>query len=155
METLERIIAEHRFFSGLDQPFLNLIVGCAANVRYAPSTYIFREGDDANAFYLLREGKVALEISTPQHKPIIVDTLDAGDILGWSWLLPPFQWKFNARATTGLRAIALEGRCLRTKCEENHELGYELLKRFSQIIERRLEATRFQLLDVYGVRKVG
>jgi len=94
-----------------------------------------------------------LEISAPQHKPIIVDTLDVGDILGWSWLLPPFQWKFNAHAITGLRAIALDGECLRTKCEENHDLGYELLKRFAKIIERRLEATRFQLLDVYGSRK--
>ena len=153
METLERIIVEHPFFAGLDQAFLNLVVGCAANVRFAGGTYIFKEGDEANAFYLIREGRVALEIFAPQHKPIIVDTLDVGDILGWSWLLPPFQWKFNAHATTGLRAIALDGKCLRTKCEENHDLGYELLKRFAQIIERRLEATRFQLLDVYGARK--
>jgi len=154
METLERIITEHSFFAGLDQAVLNLVAGCASNVRFAAGTYIFKEGDEANAFYLIREGKVALEIYAPQHKPIIVDTLDVGDILGWSWLLPPFQWKFNAHATTGLRAIALDGECLRTKCEENHDLGYELLKRFAKIIERRLEATRFQLLDVYGSRKI-
>lgn len=154
METLERIIAEHDFFVGLDQAFLNLVVGCASNVRFGAGTYIFREGDEANAFYLLREGKVALEISAPQYQPILVETLNAGDILGWSWLLPPFQWKFNAHATTALRAIALDGRCLRGKCEENHDLGYELLKRFAKIMERRLEATRFQLLDVYGVRKI-
>jgi CRP/FNR family transcriptional regulator, cyclic AMP receptor protein len=154
METLERIITEHSFFAGLDQAFLNLVVGCASNVRFAAGTYIFKEGDEANAFYLIREGKVALEIYAPQRKPIMVDTLDVGDILGWSWLLPPFQWKFNAHAITGLRAIALDGECLRTKCEENHDLGYELLKRFAKIIERRLEATRFQLLDVYGSRKI-
>jgi len=153
METLERIITEHSFFADLDHAFLNLVVGCASNVRFGAGTYIFKENDEANAFYLIREGKVALEISAPQHKPIIVDTLDVGDILGWSWLLPPFQWKFNAHAITGLRAIALDGECLRTKCEENHDLGYELLKRFAKIIERRLEATRFQLLDVYGSRK--
>jgi CRP/FNR family transcriptional regulator, cyclic AMP receptor protein len=153
METLEHIIVEHSFFAGLDQAFLNLVVGCAANVRFAADTYIFKEGDEANSFYLIREGKVALEIFAPQQKPIIVDTLEVGDVLGWSWLLPPFQWKFNAHATTGLRAIALDGKCLRTKCEENHDLGYEMLKRFTQIMERRLEATRFQLLDVYGTRK--
>lgn len=154
METLERIIAEHFFFSDLDQASLNLVVGCASNVRFTAGTYIFKEGDEANAFYLVREGKVALEISAPQHKPIVVDTLDAGDILGWSWLLPPFQWKFDAHATTGVRAIALDGKCLRGKCEENHDLGYDLLKRFTKIIERRLEATRYRLVDVFGRRRI-
>jgi CRP/FNR family transcriptional regulator, cyclic AMP receptor protein len=152
METLERIIAEHSFFAGLDQAVLDLVVGCASNVRFEAGTYIFKEGDEANAFYLIREGKVQLEIFAAQRKPIIVDTLDRGDILGWSWLLPPFQWKFNAHVTTGLRAIALDGKCLRTKCEEDHDLGYEVVKRFAHIIERRLEATRFQLLDVYGAK---
>ncbi|HTT21309.1 MAG TPA: cyclic nucleotide-binding domain-containing protein [Candidatus Sulfotelmatobacter sp.] len=154
MQTLEPLIAEHAFFAGLDQPFLDLVVGCASNVRFPAGTYIFKEGEEANAFYLIREGKVALEISAPQRRPIIVDTLDTGDILGWSWLLPPFQWKFNAHATSELRAISLDGKCLRGKCEENHDLGYELLKRFAKIMERRLEATRFQLLDLYGSRKI-
>jgi len=153
METLERIIEEHPFFADLKQDFMTLIVGCASNVRFDAGAYIFKEGDEANAFYLVREGKVALEIFGPQHKPIIVETLSAGDILGWSWLLPPFHWKFHAHAVEGTRAIALDGKCLRTKCEENHDLGYEMLKRFSQIIERRLEATRFQLLDVYSTRR--
>ena len=137
METLERIIAEHSFFAGLDQAFLNLVVGCASNVRFEPGTCIFKEGGEANAFYLIGKGKVALEIVARPHKPIFVDTFDAGDILGRSWLLPPFQWKFNAHARTALRAIAMDGKCLRTKCEENHDLGYEVLKRFSHIIERR------------------
>ena len=82
---------------------------------------------------------------------MLLGTVDAGEILGWSWLLPPYQWKFNARAMESIRAIALDGKCLRTKCEENHDLGYELLKRFAQVIEKRLEATRLQLLDVYAV----
>ena len=153
METLERIIAEHPFFIGLDDGFTNLMVSCASNVRFKASTYILREGDAANTFYLIREGKVAVEVMAPQHRPIIVSTLSVGEILGWSWLLPPFQWKFHARAVDDVRAIALDGKCLRTKCEQNHDLGYEVLKRFAQIIEQRLEATRLQLLDVYAVRR--
>jgi CRP/FNR family transcriptional regulator, cyclic AMP receptor protein len=94
---------------------------------------------------------VALEIFPPQHKPIIVETLGVGEILGWSWLLPPFVWKFHAHAVKDVRAIALDGKCLRRKCEENHDLGYEVLKRFAQIMEQRLEATRLQLIDVYAV----
>jgi CRP/FNR family transcriptional regulator, cyclic AMP receptor protein len=152
METLERVIVEHPFFSGLDGGFVSLMVGCASNVRFQPGTYILKEGDAANTFYLIRTGKVAVEVRAP-HRPIIISTLAVGDILGWSWLLSPFQWKFQARAVDDVRAIALDGKCLRTKCEENHDLGYEVLKRFARIMEQRLEATRLQLIDVYSARR--
>jgi CRP/FNR family transcriptional regulator, cyclic AMP receptor protein len=152
METLEHILAEHPFLTGLESSYTNLLVGCAANVRFDAGKYIFKEGEAANQFYVIRAGKVALEIFAPQRKPIILETLGEGEILGWSWLLPPYHWKLNARAVEDTRAIALDGKCLRTKCEQDHDLGYELLKRFAQIVERRLEATRFQLLDVYGSR---
>jgi CRP-like cAMP-binding protein len=128
------------------------LVSCAANVRFGAGEYMLREGEEANQFYLIRQGQVAIEISPPQKRAIVVDTIGEGEILGWSWLLPPYHWKFHARATEAVRAIALDGKCLRTKCEQNHDLGYELLKRFSQIMSRRLDATRLQLLDVYGAR---
>jgi CRP/FNR family transcriptional regulator, cyclic AMP receptor protein len=150
METLERIIAEYPFFAGLEPQYTSVLVGCASNVRFDAGVYIFNEGQEANEFYLIRHGRVALEIFAPQRKPAIIETLGEGEILGWSWLLPPYQWRFHARAVEQTRAIALDGRCLRTKCEQNHDLGYELLKRFAKIIERRLEATRLQLLDVYA-----
>jgi CRP-like cAMP-binding protein len=153
METLERIIAEHPFFAGLDHGFTTLMVSCASNVRFKAGDFIVKAGDPANTFYLIREGKVAVEVFAPQHKPIIVATLGVGEILGWSWLLPPFQWMFHAHAIDDIRALALDGKCLRAKCEENHDLGYEVLKRFAQIMERRLEATRLQLLDIYAVRR--
>ncbi len=73
-------------------------------------------------------------------------------MLGWSWLIPPYHWHFDAKAVEPTRAIALDARCMRTKCEKDHDLGYELMKRFAQIIEQRLDATRWQLLDVYSVR---
>jgi CRP/FNR family transcriptional regulator, cyclic AMP receptor protein len=152
METLERIIAEHPFFAGLESDFPNLLTGCAANARFEEDTYIFKEGEEANEFYLIRAGRVAVEIFAPQRKPIMVATLGEGEILGWSWLLPPYQRKFHARAIAPVRAIALDGKCLRMKCEQNHDLGFEMLKRFALILEQRLEATRFQLLDVYAVR---
>lgn len=152
METLERIIAGHPFFVDLDPKYTELMVGCASNVKFKRGDFIFREGDPANTFYLLREGKVAVETIAPQHGPITVATLEAGEILGWSWLLAPYRWKHQARAQDNVRAIALDGKCLRGKCEENHDLGYEILKRFARIIEERLEATRLQLLDVYALR---
>jgi len=153
METLERIIAEHPFFAGLEAEYTCLLVGCASNVRFPAGAYLFREGQEANEFYLIRAGKVALEVSAPQRQPIIVETLGEGDILGWSWLVPPYVRKFHARAVADTRAISLDGKCLRNQCEQNHDLGYELLKRFTQIVNQRLEATRFQLLDVYGAKR--
>jgi CRP/FNR family transcriptional regulator, cyclic AMP receptor protein len=153
METLERIIEEHPFFAGLNDEFMELVLGCASNVRFPKDAYIFREGQAANTFYLVREGNVSLEIHAPQRKPIVVATVGVGEVLGWSWLLPPYEWKFSAHATADTRAIALNGKCLREKCEKNHDLGYEFLKRFAQIVVNRLEATRFQLLDVYSAQK--
>jgi len=152
MENLERIIAQHPFFTGLQKPYLDLAVGCASNTRFKTGEYIFREGAEANQFYLIRSGRVALEIAAPQQRPFVVQTLGEGDILGWSWLLPPYTWKFNARALEDTRALALDGKCLRGKCEQNHDLGYELFKRFAQIIVKRLEVTSFQLLDVYAAK---
>ena len=152
METLERIIVEHPFFEGLESYYTGLLTGCASNVRFSAGTYIFKEGEEANQFYLIRAGKVALEILAPHNKTLTVETLEQGDLLGWSWLVPPYIWSFHARAIQETREIALDGKCLRTKCEQNHDLGYEVLKRFAQLMARRLQATRFQLLDIYAGR---
>jgi CRP/FNR family transcriptional regulator, cyclic AMP receptor protein len=152
METLERIVAEHPFFEGLESNYTELLTGCASNVRFSAGKYIFKEGEEANQFYLIRGGKVALQIFAPQSDPLTVETLEEGDVLGWSWLVPPYIWNFHARAIQETRAIALDGKCMRAKCEQNHDLGYEVLKRFSQLMVRRLHATRFQLLDVYAHR---
>jgi len=150
METLERILAEHPFFKGLEEPYLQLLVGCASNVRFNAGEVVFREGEEANRFYLIRQGKVAVETFAPGRGPIIMQTLGEGEVLGWSWLIAPYRWRFDGRAVELTRAIALDGECLRGKCEEDHNLGYELMKRVSHVMEKLVEATRLQLVDVYG-----
>ncbi len=152
METLEPLLAQHPFLKDMDTNHLKLLVGCASNVRFNTGQYLFREGEEANQFYMIRQGKVAVEIFAAERGPIIIQTIGDGDVLGWSWLIPPYRWRFGARALELTRAIVLDGKCLRTKSEEDHNLGYELLKRFSNIIAERLEATRLQLLDVYSTR---
>ena len=149
METLEPILAQHPFLKGLEPNYLKLIVGCASNVRFNAGEYLFHEDEEANQFYMIRQGKVAVEIHAAERGSITVQTIGEGEVLGWSWLIPPYRWRFDARALELTRAIALDGKCLRTKSEKDHNLGYELLKRFSNIIVERLEATRLQLLDVY------
>jgi len=153
VESLERFIAEHKFFAGMQPAHIELLVGCASNVRFNASTYLFREGGDADSFFLIRHGRVALEVFAPQREPLVVGTVEEGDVLGWSWLVPPHQWRFHGRAMETTVAIALDGRCLRTKCEEHPDLGYQLLKRFAGIMVQRLEATRLQLIDIYSAVK--
>jgi len=152
METLEPILAQHPFLKELEPRHLKILVGCASNVRFNAGQILFHEGEEANQFYMIRQGKVAIETLAPELGPITVQTVGEGDVLGWSWLIPPYRWRFSARAVELTRAIALDGKCLRQKSEEDHDLGYELLKRFSGIIVERLEATRLQLLDVYKTR---
>jgi CRP-like cAMP-binding protein len=150
MQTLEPILAAHPFFQGLAPEHLKLLVGCATNVRFDARAFLFRAGEEANQFFLLREGAVALEAAAAGRPPVIVQTLGAGEILGWSWLVPPYHWVFDARALEPVRAVALDGKCLRTKCEVDHDLGYELLKRIAHVLWERLQAARLQFLDAYG-----
>ena len=150
MEGLERIVREHPFFSGMKEEFLELISGCAKNVRFEAGQYLFHEGQPADQFYLLRSGRVALQISAPE-RTLTVQTVGEDEIVGASWLVPPYRWGFDAKALELTRAIAMDAACLRGKAEGDHDLGYELMKRFMPVLIQRLHATRLQILDVYGV----
>lgn len=149
----ERILHEHPFFQGMDEAHLVTLVGCASNVRFKPGSQIFRRGDPADAFYILRSGKVAVDVGSPDRGTLTVATLGEGEVIGWSWLFPPYQWHHNARAVEDTLAVTLDGRCLRGKCETEPALGYELMKRFSAMMVERLTAAQLQLLDIYGGRE--
>jgi CRP-like cAMP-binding protein len=153
MKTLEAVLAEHPFFRDLRPADLQLIAGCASNVHFEAGEYVFRAGDPADSFHLIRHGKVALEVFSPERGPITILTVGEGEVLGWSWLVPPYRKQFDARAVEPTRATAFDGVCIRRKCDEDPRLGYELLKRFAQVIGQRLQAARLQLLDVYGPRR--
>ena len=148
METLEPILKGHSFFKDLPEKYINFIIGCTTHVVFKAGESILKEGDSADKFYLIRSGKVAICIEEPRE--ITIQTIHEGDILGWSWLVPPYRYRFSAKAAENTRALALDGKCLREKCEKNSELGYELMKRLVNVFAERLEATRLQLLNVYS-----
>lgn len=150
MEGLERILKEHPFFAGLNEEFCQLICGCAKNARFEAGQYLFHEGEPANEFYLLREGRVALQLRDPGRGEVTFQTLGPGEIVGVSWLIPPYRWTYDAKALETVRAIAMNAFCLRQKCEADHDLGYDMMKRFMPVLIERLQATRLQILDVYG-----
>jgi len=150
MENLERILTEHPVLRGLEQCHVDLLISCASNVRFDAGQMVFREGGQADHFYLIRQGKVLLEIPMPARGSVGIRTLEKGDILGWAWFVPPYRWRFDARAVDGTLAIAFDAKCLRNKFENNRELGYEMLKRFVPMLAGELDATRLQLLDIFG-----
>jgi len=150
IHSLESVIKEHPFFADMPDRHLEFITGCAKNVQFAEGQIIFHEGDPANEFYFIREGLVAVDLLIPTRGATTIQTVGEGEIVGWSWVSPPYQWHFGGRALQRTRALAFDAKCLRNKCEEDHDLGYEVLSRFVSVISARLDATRLQLLDIYG-----
>ena len=148
MKTIESILGEHPFFQGLDIRHLHIAAHGAMEDKFGVHAYIFNEGEKAGKFYVIHKGKVALEGVSPSDQLITIDTIEEGDILGWSWLLPPYHWQYSARVIEPVQVIVLDGVYLREKCEEDHDFGYELVKRVTQAIAQRLQATRTQML--YG-----
>ena len=150
MEAIEDILSEHPFFDHLPPDLARLVGGSARTHRFDAGQYLCHEGDPADEFFLIRHGTVALEIVQPGRRPIVFETVGPGEVVGASWLVAPYRTMFDARASTLVRAIGIDAACLRGKCDDDHDLGYEMMKRFIPILANRLQATRLQILDVYG-----
>jgi CRP/FNR family cyclic AMP-dependent transcriptional regulator len=150
MRTIETLLGDVPIFRDLTPEALDLLSGCASNVRFADGEMLFREGDDADVFYVIRHGRVALETFVPARGPVTIETVDPGEVVGWSWLFAPYRWHFDARALGLVRATQFDAACLRAKCEQDPAFGYDLILRFTQVLIERLQWTRLRLLDVYG-----
>ena len=149
-EDLERNVAAHPFLIGLSEHHLRLVADCAIRTHFDKDQVIFREGETANRFYLIEQGQVALESPASSGDPVTIELVTDGDLLGWSWLFPPYIWHFSARASEPTTAIFFYGTVLRGYCEQDQALGYELFKRMSEVMTRRLQSARTQLLEAYA-----
>ena len=153
MKTTTSLIVDHPFLGSFSREHLDLILEHAVDVQFEPGEVIFKENDPANRFYLIEYGKVTLETHLPHDGDIVVQTLAGGDVVGWSWLFPPFAWHFRARALEPTSAIVIDGAHLLGLCERNHDLGFELMKRMAQVVIQRLQATRRQWIYREGASK--
>jgi CRP-like cAMP-binding protein len=147
---IEELLAEIDLFNGLDTEARTLIAGCAKNEQYRAESFIFREGQPANRFYVIRHGKVAIEVHVPGKEPIVLETVQGGDVLGWSWIAPPYRWSFDAKALEQTRVIGVDAECLRNKCEQDPALGFTLYRSFIPVVAQRLQSARIRLIDIYG-----
>ncbi len=150
MTTVKALVAAHPFAASLTDEQLTLVAGCARNVALPAGEMLCLEGKSADTFYLLRRGHVSIEVHQAGHGPIVIETVAPGSAVGWSWLVPPYRWTFDARALEPVGALAIDGACLRTKCRDDPALGFALLSRVTQELLERLQATRVRLLDLYG-----
>ena len=147
------MLEDEPIFAGLPEGMLEVIAGCAVNVHFAADETIFREGDSADTFYVIRRGRVAVEIADPGRGSLVIDTLGPGEVLGVSWLLPPYVSTFDGRAVESTSAVAVDGNCLRNKCDADQRLGYELFQRFAGLIRDRLQSARLRLIDLHDGRE--
>jgi CRP/FNR family transcriptional regulator, cyclic AMP receptor protein len=145
-ENIEQCLAAHPFLKGMDQHQIKVLSESAIQTRFEPGQIIFKAGEPANGFYLIESGTVLIEATTGDRPPIAVDTVSAGEPLGWSWLFAPYLWQFDARATEPTTAICFSGILLRQHREEDLTLSHELFKRMSKVMVRRLQAARLQLI---------
>ncbi len=150
IHTLEHIVRKQPFFQDMEDRHIQLISACAKNVRFAPGEFLFRVGEEADNFYLIRNGEVAVQFAIPNKSPRTLRTVGDGEVVGWSWLFAPYRWHFDAKARQSTIALAFDGECLRKKCEEDHDLGYAIYSRFTQLVVGSLQAALLQLLDVYA-----
>ena len=150
IEGIDSLLEQHPFFAGMAVKDREFLAGCASNMRFNADDYLLKEGGLADAFYLIRHGTVAIELHAPGREAIILQTLHEGDVLGSSWIVPPYKWSFDARAVQLTRVVAMDAVCLRGKCDADPAMGYDLMKRFVPVLAERLHAAQLQLIDMYG-----
>jgi CRP-like cAMP-binding protein len=146
MKTNVAVIAAQPFWRGMNARQLGLLAENSMLAEFKAGERILTEGSVANRFYLILEGRVELESPRLDGEAVHIQTLGAGEVVGWSWLFPPYFWHFDARAVTPTKAMFFYGTRLRELCEDDHDLGYELMKRVSEIVIQRLQATRDELV---------
>jgi CRP-like cAMP-binding protein len=148
MKGIEDLVDEHPFFADLSPESRKLIAGCGRNVAFQPGEYLTRDGEEASCFYVIRAGRVSIELHKPVGGAAIIQTATAGEVVGVEWLFDA-RWNFDVRATEPTRALHFDTECLKRKCEDDPGFGYLIMKKFSTLLMERLHATRMRLLDLY------
>ncbi len=150
MRSIEQVLAENPFFRGVDDDTLAVISGCAMNVHFREGEALFRTDDPADRCFVLRSGRVALEIIDSAGRGATVDTAEAGDLVGLAWLVPPYRWYMDAVAVQPVSAVVFDATCLRRKCDDDPKVGYLLMQRLAWTMHERIRSARVRLLDLYG-----
>jgi CRP-like cAMP-binding protein len=141
------------FFAGLAEPYAEIISGLASYRDVRIGELLFRHGETADRFFLVRRGLVAIELYAPGRTPIVVEHVENDDVVGWSWLVEPYRWNFDARAVEPSSLIAVDAPALRARCNAEPAFGYEIVRRFIPVMAHRLSSARERLVESVAERK--
>jgi CRP-like cAMP-binding protein len=150
MTTIAEMLSTSPELAGLANHHVEALTECGSKLRAEADEYLFREGEPADRFFIIEQGAIALEMHAPERGRLVIETLERSEIVGWSWLFAPYRWQFDGRVTEPTDLASFDGARVRALCESDHELGYQLMSRFTAVVLGRLQSTRVQLLDVYG-----
>jgi CRP/FNR family transcriptional regulator, cyclic AMP receptor protein len=150
IEVTPAALAAHPFLHGMSHEQLAVLAEAASDVTFAARHRIFEDGGHAARFWLIQSGHVALDLHVPGEGPVVIETIGMGELLGWSWLFPPFKWVFGAVAVTPVEAFEFDASALRARSQSDPELGYELNQRVARVLAKRLQATRVRLIARTG-----
>jgi CRP/FNR family cyclic AMP-dependent transcriptional regulator len=146
-EVTAAALATHPFLHGMSRPHLAVLAQTAADEVYPARHRLFETGGHARLCWLIQSGSVALDLDVPGQGRVKIETLGIGEVLGLSWLYPPFTWSFGAVTISAVRAFVLDGRAVRASCAADPEFGYELTQRLTRVMANRLQATRIKLIS--------
>jgi CRP-like cAMP-binding protein len=152
MNTVREQLGGHPFFAGFEPKMIDRLATFTTERRYAKGAVVAHAGSEAGEFHLVRAGRAGIEIVAPGVQPMIIATVHGGEAIGWSWYIEPHRWHFDVVALDDLLTLAIDATQLRAACDDDHELGYRLGRRLAQVMATRIEATRHQVVDLYGRR---
>ncbi len=149
-QSIEDYLPTHAFFSELDHSFMKFLSDSATELKIKKGDVLFRQGERADKFYLLRNGQMSVQVPALMGPTLEIQTLGEDQMLGWSWLIPPYRWNFQARALEDSDLLEFDGSAILARCEEDPKFGYELLKRFATLMSERLDAARQKMMDEWN-----
>jgi CRP/FNR family cyclic AMP-dependent transcriptional regulator len=152
--SVDALIQKHPFSADLSPHQQRILSDCAVLDHFYTGEIILQQGDPANRFYLIQQGRVGVEVWRRERGATVLQTLGPGEVLGWSWLFPPYYWQFTARALENTEALLLMAAPLRAECETDSRFGYELMKRVARVMLNRLQGTRRMLADFPDLREL-
>ncbi len=149
-DEIANYLRSHTTFSNLDPAHIEILVQHSQERSFVVGDMLFRQMDLAEHFYILLDGSIKVQVPAIMGPALVVQTLEASDILGWSWLIPPYKWTFEARAELDSRVLVFDGRALLQHCETDNNFGYTLMKIFAGLMSERLHSARLKMMDSWS-----
>ena len=150
IEVSAAALAAHPFLRGMSPDQLSVLAGAARDVTFPAKHRLFDDGGNATRFWLIQSGHVSLDLHVPGEGSVVIETVGMGELLGWSWLFPPYRWAFGAVTATAVEAFEFDAATVRERCAADPELGYEFNQRVARVLAKRLQATRIRLIARSG-----